>query len=250
MDYRIKVGLDFGTHQTKVCIERSENGTNYNEYEFFEWEDGVFAFPSVIQINKDHTLLYGRVEESTCLYGKKLRPIKKPKLQEEPEEPVFHKVEEPTCTRKDRFGNNVTYKLSELYGIDNSKKEPLKEEYSEYNDWKINCDKIKKEYNEKLKLWELQEKFNKRNNAPKPQKPILPEEPLLPGFDYDYEYKKANKQDKENYNRFLEYKGFIEKRHCQDYEKNTKHGKFRQKKLRPKIKNLQRNTKNRSKTTQ
>lgn len=219
MDYRIKVGLDFGTHQTKVCIERSENGTNYKEYEYLEWEEGIFTFPSVIQINKDHTLRFGSVEKSTCLYGKKLRPLNKPKLQAEPEEPVFHELEEPTCTKKDRFGNDVVYKLSELYGIDKSKRKPSKKEYSEYNDWKNNCDKIQEEYNEKLKVWELIEKFNKTNNTPKPQKPILPEEPVLSGFDYDYEYKKASQTDKERYSRYLDKKKNLEQRNYQEYKK-------------------------------
>lgn len=51
----ITIGLDFGTHQTKICIENSDSPL-HKTYEFFEWDKGVYAFPSIIQINKDHTL--------------------------------------------------------------------------------------------------------------------------------------------------------------------------------------------------
>ena len=57
----ITVGLDFGTHQTKICIENSDSPL-HKTYEFYEWEEGVYAFPSIIQINKDHTLRYGNID--------------------------------------------------------------------------------------------------------------------------------------------------------------------------------------------
>lgn len=73
----ITVGLDFGTHQTKVCIENSDD-IYHKTYEFFEWEDGIFALPSVIHINKDHTLTYGKIEEDNCLIGRKRKPAPHP----------------------------------------------------------------------------------------------------------------------------------------------------------------------------
>ncbi len=61
------VGLDFGTHQTKVCIEDSHNPL-LKRYTFFPFEDlegkSSFVLPSVVQINKDDTLSYGFVEEA------------------------------------------------------------------------------------------------------------------------------------------------------------------------------------------
>lgn len=81
---RIRIGLDFGTHQTKVCVQSTpDEGHGEPNYEFFQFKDlmGVnqYFLPSVIQINDDDTLSYGYVDE--------LR--RKP----EPDEPVKQKVE-------------------------------------------------------------------------------------------------------------------------------------------------------------
>lgn len=63
----IKIGLDFGTHQTKICIQRTpDEGHGIPEYEFFKFYDlegkPQYFLPSVIQINKDDTLSYGYVD--------------------------------------------------------------------------------------------------------------------------------------------------------------------------------------------
>lgn len=63
----IRVGLDFGTHQTKICIQRTpDEGHGVPEYEFFKFIDQKgneqFFIPSVVQINKDDTLSYGYVD--------------------------------------------------------------------------------------------------------------------------------------------------------------------------------------------
>lgn len=60
----IKVGLDFGTHQTKICVSRTpDEGHGLPEYEFFKYVDlkgnEQYFIPSAIQINKDDTLSYG-----------------------------------------------------------------------------------------------------------------------------------------------------------------------------------------------
>ncbi len=55
------VGLDFGTHQTKVCVEEKEGAEI--EYKFFLFKDkhGVmqYTLPSVIQLSTDGKLSYG-----------------------------------------------------------------------------------------------------------------------------------------------------------------------------------------------
>lgn len=55
------VGLDFGTHQTKVCVEEKDGAEL--EYKFFLFKDkhGVmqYTLPSVIQISTDGKLSYG-----------------------------------------------------------------------------------------------------------------------------------------------------------------------------------------------
>lgn len=57
----ITVGLDFGTHQTKICVERKE-GIEL-DYSFVKFEDDLHNFqytlPSIIGIGKDGLLSYG-----------------------------------------------------------------------------------------------------------------------------------------------------------------------------------------------
>lgn len=71
---RITVGLDFGTHQTKVCIENKAD-VNNPEYSFFPFKDlegnDNYILPSIVQINSDNTLSYGFVDEKRAKYGKK-----------------------------------------------------------------------------------------------------------------------------------------------------------------------------------
>lgn len=62
----ITVGLDFGTHQTKICVE-SIDGAEL-EYSFFKFQDThgklQFTVPSIIKINPDETLEYGYVSST------------------------------------------------------------------------------------------------------------------------------------------------------------------------------------------
>ena len=65
----IRVGLDFGTHQTKICIQRTpDEGHGEPNYEFFTFEDfdgkKQYFLPSLIQINEDDTLSYGYVDST------------------------------------------------------------------------------------------------------------------------------------------------------------------------------------------
>ena len=71
----IRVGLVFGTHQTKICVSRiPDEGHGVPEYEFFQFVDQKgevqYFIPSVVQINKDNTLSYGYVDpknEKDCM---------------------------------------------------------------------------------------------------------------------------------------------------------------------------------------
>ena len=63
----IRIGLDFGTHQTKICVCRiPDEGHGIPEYEFFKFIDlkgeEQYFLPSVVQINKDDTVSYGYVD--------------------------------------------------------------------------------------------------------------------------------------------------------------------------------------------
>ncbi len=73
----ITIGLDFGTHQTKICIENA-NDPQHMTYEFYRWPDGSYALPSVIQINVDHTISYGSINLEDCLVAQKLKKVEKP----------------------------------------------------------------------------------------------------------------------------------------------------------------------------
>lgn len=59
----ITIGLDFGTHQSKVCIERREGAEL--DYEFFKFKDseGVeqFTLPSIIRLDYNNRLSYGYI---------------------------------------------------------------------------------------------------------------------------------------------------------------------------------------------
>lgn len=65
-----KIGLDFGTHQTKVCLEDSSDRRN-KRYFFHRFTDGEgrerYTMPSTVMVKKDHTLAYGNVDESQAL---------------------------------------------------------------------------------------------------------------------------------------------------------------------------------------
>ena len=67
---RYNVGIDFGTHQTKVCIEDALN-KRVPVYEFLEYvmPNGktTVLLPSIVQINQDRTVSYGFADSSKAL---------------------------------------------------------------------------------------------------------------------------------------------------------------------------------------
>ena len=96
---RIKIGLDFGTHQSKICVQRiPDEGHGEPNYEFFQFDDlngnKQYFLPSVIQINKDDTLSYGYVDCS--------------KMKSGPEEPI-----KQTVILEDEF--EIADKAKQLY---------------------------------------------------------------------------------------------------------------------------------------
>lgn len=83
----IKIGLDFGTHQTKICVQRTpDEGHGEPNYEFFQFPDlqgkEQYFLPSVIQINKDDTLSYGYVNPN-LLKPESEQPVKQDVVLEE-----------------------------------------------------------------------------------------------------------------------------------------------------------------------
>ncbi|MCF0220080.1 MAG: hypothetical protein HUK14_09885 [Muribaculaceae bacterium] len=63
----ITVGLDFGTHQSKVCIEKIEGAEC--EYSFMKFEneyhEEFYALPSIINVGADGRLSYGLLPRNT-----------------------------------------------------------------------------------------------------------------------------------------------------------------------------------------
>lgn len=161
------VGLDFGTHQTKVCLELGEDITSLT-YRFFTFDDldgdKHYALPSVIQINKDDTLSYGFVDDNLCKIGRK-RPV--PPFEEvEPKEPELRLPKKPVLkTPKVDESNAMAAALGKAliakqYEIayENELKEwetrciPFKIAHKKAMD-KYNAEKL--EYERKLASWQL-----------------------------------------------------------------------------------------------
>ena len=99
MNDEIKIGLDFGTHQTKICVRRTpDEGRGEPNYEFFKFTDlqgnEQYFLPSVIQINDDDTLSYGYVDSA--------------RMKPEPDEPIKQSV-----LLEEEF--DVAEKASQLY---------------------------------------------------------------------------------------------------------------------------------------
>ena len=72
----ITVGLDFGTHQTKICIEKKE-GVECN-YSFFKFEDEChrefYTLPSIINVSANGLLSYGYIPRKA--HGRIIRYFK------------------------------------------------------------------------------------------------------------------------------------------------------------------------------
>ena len=85
---QVKIGLDFGTHLTKVCIEDRSDRRN-PRYTFFRFKDldgnEQIVIPSLVQVNSDGTLSYGYVDESKAMF------VQDPSVSEpvKPQEPTY-----------------------------------------------------------------------------------------------------------------------------------------------------------------
>ena len=138
----IRVGLDFGTHQTKICVSRiPDEGHGVPEYEFFQFTDqkGVehFFIPSVVQINNDDTLSYGFVDSSKE-NNRYVRPVMKyiPPVEEidieDETERICEKYLKGSSYDEDKYNAVLTMlKAKHSIDIENNKKE-RKEAHENY----------------------------------------------------------------------------------------------------------------------
>lgn len=177
----ITVGLDFGTHQTKVCIENS-NDPNHKTYEFLDWGNHNYVLPSIIQINDDRTLSYGRIDLDNVLVGRKKKHHDNPgllNLPEEPTKPILEEVEElilppmPVYEYITEHGLKFKFPLSDLYGIGRQLPHQNKPN-NEIKAWKKKCKKLNQQYQDRLWKWQ---KYGSPMGFPKPVKPNLPSKP-------------------------------------------------------------------------
>lgn len=177
------VGLDFGTHQTKVCIENAANPAQ-KLYEFLEYntkDKPTVLFPSIVQVNNDDTISYGFVDDNICK-SLILENIKQPELvlpdkpaiavlPKEPQKQSYPPKPQQENTR------NLSWKeqLLRLKNIKVSKEKfsisTWKEKCNEidsiyvktYKDWENTCRVLKDRNNEEIKLWESKTKEVKSN---------------------------------------------------------------------------------------
>ena len=168
----ITVGLDFGTHQTKICIENAEV-SNQKTYEFFQFSNGVaesFFLPSVVQINSDSTLSYGFVDESNCLklsVSQRDLPIKikfppekklddipvKANYPKHPSEPIY-----PPKPKTLKYPDkpNLSTKSGDWKDQLRKIKNEMSNNSSEYlNDWELECKKIDLKNKRRLEQWDF-----------------------------------------------------------------------------------------------
>lgn len=63
----ITVGLDFGTHQTKICVEEKNGAeTHYGFYMFRDQQGNMqYTLPSIICITPDNKIKYGYIDKRT-----------------------------------------------------------------------------------------------------------------------------------------------------------------------------------------
>ncbi len=173
------VGLDFGTHQTKVCIEDASNPAQ-KIYEFFEFQmpngDKTVFLPSIVQINKDDTLSYGFVDKSQCktiTYTNTEKPILELPLRPELTHPL-----KPVTTQKP-----PKPKIKKLRGT--SIKEQLLYQYNfpkQIEEWEQECERIDIHNRDKIEDWELECKAIK--------------------IDYDYDLNEYNSEVQRLTNRY------------------------------------------------
>ena len=91
-DYTI--GLDFGTHQSKVCYEDASDPRN-RVYTFLEFKPTkgkkTFFLPSIVQINQDKKLSYGFTDEKDALVTGYVHGFDEP-VYERPEPPRLREL--------------------------------------------------------------------------------------------------------------------------------------------------------------
>lgn len=105
----ITIGLDFGTHQTKVCAERRERAEL--EYSFIKFPDchgqEQYTLPSIISIQSDGCLRYGYLPDDDN--GKIIRYFK---------QATFNGTQSPALTHEDAMLYSIWYLAFILFDLE------------------------------------------------------------------------------------------------------------------------------------
>lgn len=164
------VGLDFGTHQTKICVGESIDKRNFT-YEFLSFKDldgnESYMLPSVVQINDDETLSYGFVDESRAKLDSIFVPedcpkfdMEEPIMPELPTEPIPYSDKDiyEKFPNFDRCSDHIKIEIMDCYDSIN---EMMIKNFNyvkykltnHYDNIKAKYEKNKAKYEKALKIW-------------------------------------------------------------------------------------------------
>ena len=172
----ITLGLDIGTHQTKIALSYTPN--NESIYEFVEFETvasgKTYLLPSIVQINSDNTLSYGHCDRTKAKRIEKIKPKRvpyppKPKpLAIIPLQQIPYPVA-PAKYKNVKISKHMSAKeLSPQYQkwqleckrIDQRNhdnrvefEESLRRRESDLLAWKKNCQELDESFNEQMELY-------------------------------------------------------------------------------------------------
>lgn len=109
------VGLDFGTHQTKICVEYINGYEKKYLFEMFEDNQGeiTFAIPSILCIGDDGLVHYGYISEN--INGEIIRYFKQVTFATFPESKIS---QEDAVLYSIWYLSYILFHLEEQYGQD------------------------------------------------------------------------------------------------------------------------------------
>lgn len=144
------VGLDFGTHQSKICIENSSNRMQLT-YEFLEFPGAPRGkektlFPSVVQINRDGTVSYGFVNPADAMVIAKEGSAPPPEKEVVPE-PDYQPL--PSEPRYDPLPPQPESKYKGYFAV----LAKLLPESEEIKKWRQTCSSIERANENKRMAW-------------------------------------------------------------------------------------------------
>ncbi|MCQ2127527.1 MAG: hypothetical protein MJZ06_08865 [Bacteroidaceae bacterium] len=143
----ITLGLDFGTHQSKLCLSYMPNNDTVHEFVEFLTPEGEVTtlFPSVIQVNEDDTIGIGFVDDNHC----KGVLVPKPIMNELPEEPSVMLPDKPHKSYPPKPKVVEQDWKEKLMAISNGKdKNKIAQE-----EWIQTCAKVDYDYTKQVNSW-------------------------------------------------------------------------------------------------